>query len=244
MTQRKICRVKIADTTMVVQHAHDYVRKFCNDFLTEGNPSVFISVTEDDVKYETINNRASIPSVEPKYIEAFVVYRKIAESLLSYSTFLMHGAVIALDDQTSFMFTAKSGTGKTTHIRKWLENAPGAFVVNGDKPLIKITDTEAIAYGTPWCGKEHLNTNIGVPLRAIVLMERSEDNEIEEISFSQAFPTLLQQTYRPADADKMRKTLSLLSALNGKMKFYRFRFNNLKPDAFRVSYEALTGKRI
>ena len=156
----------------------------------------------------------------------------------------MHGAVIALDDQTSFMFTAKSGTGKTTHIRKWLENAPGAFVVNGDKPLIKIADTEAIAYGTPWCGKEHLNTNIGVPLRAIVLMERSEDNAIEEITFSQAFPTLLQQTYRPADADKMRKTLSLLSALNGKMKFYRFRFNNLKPDAFRVSYEALTGKHI
>ena len=175
-------------------------------------------------------------------IETYALQRKVAESLISFSTFLMHGAVIAVDKQNSFMFTAKSGTGKTTHIRKWLENDPEAFVVNGDKPLIKVTDSEAIAYGTPWCGKEHLNTNIGVPLRAIVLMERSEDNEIEEISFSQAFPTLLQQTYRPADADKMRKTLSLLSALNGKMKFYRFRFNNLKPDAFRVSYEALTGK--
>ena len=180
----------------------------------------------------------------PDAIEGLTAFKKITNQVLTFSTFLMHGAVVAVDFKTSFMFTAKSGTGKTTHIRKWLENAPGAFVVNGDKPLIKIAGEEAIAYGTPWCGKEHLNTNIGVPLRAIVLMERSEDNAIEEITFSQAFPTLLQQTYRPADADKMRKTLSLLSALNGKMKFYRFRFNNLKPDAFRVSYEALTGKRI
>ena len=244
MTDKNAFCLKIAGIPAEIRHTYDYVRGYCGKYLTEETPTLFVSLTEDDMARETDENQKAGDSMELRHIESLAIQRKLTESLLSYSTFLMHGAVIALDSQTSFMFTAKSGTGKTTHIRKWLENAPGAFVVNGDKPLIKIAWEEAIAYGTPWCGKEHLNTNIGVPLRAIVLMERSEDNEIEEISFSQAFPTLLQQTYRPADADKMRKTLSLLSALNGKMKFYRFRFNNLKPDAFRVSYEALTGKRI
>ena len=40
----------------------------------------------------------------------------------------------------------------------------------------------------------------------------------------------------------MRKTLELLKRLNGKVRFYRFRFNNMKEDAFRVAYNALTGK--
>ena len=244
MTDNNAFCLKIAGIPVEIRHTYDYVRGYCGKYLTEETPALSVSLTEDDMAWETEENRKTGELAETRNIESLAIQRKLCESLLSFSTFLMHGAVIALDTQTSFMFTAKSGTGKTTHIRKWLENAPGAFVVNGDKPLIKITDTEAIAYGTPWCGKEHLNTNIGVPLRAIVLMERSEDNEIEEITFSQAFPTLLQQTYRPADADKMRKTLSLLSALNGKMKFYRFRFNNMKADAFCVSYEALIGKRL
>ena len=246
-------KIELATRKIEVDCLHRYVFNQCGAYLVRfAMPDFCVGASEADIAFERQTKAAEALSspesvsddASDEYLESLAVCRQIAVQMLDYSTFLMHGAVIALDDQTSFMFTAKSGTGKTTHIRKWLENAPGAFVVNGDKPLIKIAGEEAIAYGTPWCGKEHLNTNIGVPLRAIVLMERSEDNEIEEISFSQAFPTLLQQTYRPSDADKMRKTLSLLSALNGKMKFYRFRFNNLKPDAFRVSYEALTGKRL
>ena len=74
-------------------------------------------------------------------------------------------------------------------------------------------------------------------------MERGERNVIKEITFGQAFTFLLQQSYRPADAAKMRKTLSLLSRLNGRVRFFRLSFDNLKDDAFSVSYEALTGKK-
>lgn len=31
----------------------------------------------------------------------------------------------------------KGGVGKTTHTKLWLDNIPGSFVVNGDKPLIR-----------------------------------------------------------------------------------------------------------
>ena len=153
-------------------------------------------------------------------------------------TFLMHGSVVALDNQ-AYMFTAPSGVGKTTRTRLWLDLYPDSIVVNGDKPLIKITSTEAIACGTPWCGKEGWNTNTMVPLRAIFLLERADEGEessCEEISLGKAFPFLLQQTHRPEDPDLMRKTLSLLKSLEGKVKIYRFRSTPTE-DSVRLAYE-------
>ena len=172
------------------------------------------------------------------YLETIIIYRKICNEMPLFNTFLMHGAVIAVGNE-SFMFAAKSGTGKTTHIKKWLENNKDAYVVNGDKPLIRITEDNVMACGTPWCGKEYLGNNVIVPLKSIVLMERGEDNRMEKITFKQAYLDLLQQTYLPPDADNARKTLSLLSQLDGKVDFWKFTFNNFKDDCFSISYHEL-----
>lgn len=104
-----------------------------------------------------------------------------------------------------------------------------------------MTDKEAFACGTPWCGKEQMETNCMVPLKAIVLMERGDDNSIREISFGDAFAFLLQQTYQPDEPEAMRKTLKLFAQLKDRVKFYRFVFNNMKEDCFNVAYNALMG---
>ena len=70
-------------------------------------------------------------------------------------------------------------------------------------------------------------------------MERCEDNHIEQISFAEAFPSLLQQFYRPDDEDKMRKTLRLMQYLNPEVSFWRFQCNNFMDDCFDVAYNAL-----
>lgn len=171
-------------------------------------------------------------------IESILLLRKIADRLVDFDTILMHGAVIAVDGE-AYLFTAPSGTGKTTHIRRWLENMPDAYVVNGDKPLIVVGDTP-MACGTPWCGKERMGTNAIVPLKAIVMMKRSEDNSMRPMSFIEAFPRLMEQTHRPADTDKMRKTVRLLSELSKHVALWQFEFNNFKDDTFEVAYHALT----
>ncbi len=129
--------------------------------------------------------------------------------------------------------------GKLHILKKWLENLNDAFVVNGDKPLVKITETETLACGTPWCGKESLGRNVMVPLKAIVIMERGDNNHIREIPFMEAFAFLLRQTYHPRDTEKMKKTLSLFSQLKGKVRVFHFIFNNMKEDTFNVAYKAL-----
>ena len=82
-------------------------------------------------------------------------------------------------------------------------------------------------------------TNTMIPLKDIVLMERAEDNHIEQISLAEAFPGLLQQVYRPDDEEKMRKTLRLMQRLSPAVTFWRFQCNNFKDDCFDVAYNAL-----
>lgn len=235
MAGRHFC-ISIAGHTVGIDSMYAEVYSLCKNYLCNDKPEILVATNNDDILLE----RDEISNSSDSYLETLSVYRKICESMLQFDVFLMHGAVIA-DGKSAYMFTAESGTGKTTHIRKWLDKLKNAYVVNGDKPLIRITEKEVIACGTPWCGKEQMETNIMVPLKAIVLMERGEDNSIEEISFRQAFPDLLHQTYRPTGTEQMKKTLKLVSQLNGKVHFFRFVFNNLKNDAFDVAYHAVTG---
>ena len=215
----------------------------CDSYICNYPPEVQIYIDEKDIEAERLASKGISGENKEDYFETLAVYRKISEEMLQFDTFLMHGAVVA-EHNKAYLFTAESGTGKTTHIRKWIKNIDGSIVVNGDKPLIKVTDTQVFACGTPWCGKEHMNTNTVVPLRAVVLMERGSNNVIEEVSYGQAFSFLLYQTYCPKDIDKLKKTLTLLSRMKGKVRFFKFRFNNYKSDAFEVAYKALTCERL
>ena len=105
------------------------------------------------------------------YLETLAVCRKIAERMPEHNTFLFYGSCIAVDG-AGYVFTAKSGTGKSTHTRLWRELLDNrATMVNDDKPLIRIADDDAIIYGTPWDGKHPLSHNIAVPLKAICILE-------------------------------------------------------------------------
>ena len=82
------------------------------------------------------------------YLETLAVCRKIAERMPEYDTFLFHGSCIAVDG-VGYLFTAKSGTGKSTHTRLWRELLDNrATMVNDDKPLIRIADDGLVIYGT------------------------------------------------------------------------------------------------
>ncbi len=238
---QKNFRISVAGRCFSVHTLHPDAFSLCRDYLTYLPPEGEIRITESDIAAERPEMiRQGHARDDDGYLETLALHRKLSEAMLSFDTFLMHGAVVSYGGN-AYMFSADSGVGKTTHLRKWLAEAEGAFPVNGDKPLIRITGSRAIACGTPWCGKEQIGKNTMAPLRAIVLMERAEENRIGEISFGRAFPDLLRQTHRPADESAMKKTLALLSALYGRVSFWRFACNNLSEDCFRTSFEALTG---
>lgn len=211
----------------------------CREYLSDVAPEISVIIRNEDIEQE----KQGIDSTEDKeiYIETISAYRKIADQAIDYGVLLMHGAVIATSG-CSYMFTAPSGIGKTTHIKHWLRNDKSAFVVNGDKPLIRITDEDVLACGTPWSGNEHMNTNTMVPLKAIIVMERSDNNHIMSIPFAQVYPYLVQQTYIPKDVKRAKKALELLLELGKRVSFFKFQCNNFKDDCFETSYTALVKK--
>ena len=234
--------IGVAGRIVEIQAQYYRTLSACRDFAVGGQPDFSVQCTPADYEREAAAYEAEYHCEAPgnMVLEMYSMLRKVSEGLIDYSAVLMHGAVVAVSGQ-AYMFTCKSGIGKTTHIQKWLKHLPNSFVVNGDKPFIRFPDGGAppLACGSPWAGKENLYTNTMVPLRSVILMERAEENHIEPISFLQAFPTLLQQVYRPDDEEKMRKTLRLIQRLNGNVSFWRFRCNNFKDDCFDVASGAL-----
>ena len=210
-------------------------------------PDITISISQEEIDAERRNHpEITEPDIEVNdervtvtydygFLEPFVAFRKMADAVIAYDTFVMHGAVVAIDGN-GYMFTAPSGTGKTTRVRLWKENYPDSTVINGDKPFIKILDGIVLACGSPWCGKEGWNDNAMVPLKAIFLLERGEENRIEEIGPGKAFPTLLQQTYWPVDPGALMKTVQLLKRVGEKTKIYRF-CSLPTAEAVRLAYE-------
>lgn len=226
--------IQLAGRIIEIHALHDKVQSMARDYLTEAQtPDFVVDITEKDIRAE---GTADTPQQQAS-MESLAVYRKIAEKMLDYHTFLMHGAVVALDGK-AYLFAAPSGTGKSTHVRKWTDQLQEACIINGDKPLI-LVDDQPMVCGTPWAGKENWQTNAMVPLEAIVLMDRGEDNEMQQITFSEAFAGLFRQTYQPKDKDKLKTTLYLLKALDHRVKFYRFQVNNMKDDTFAVAYHTL-----
>lgn len=242
-------RISIAQKNIEIECYNRTVFRQCRKYLSDfETPDILIKYSMEEVKAEA-PVVSPIEESEESYegvattrfygdIESTLVLRKIADKMLSFDTFLMHGAVVAYNNN-AYMFTAPSGVGKTTRIKLWCDLLPESFVVNGDKPLIKIDDAQAIACGTPWCGKEGWNTNTMVSLRAIFLLERVADGEadsIEELTFRKAFPYLLNQVYCPKEPELMKKTLSLLKTLDGRVKIYKFRSTPTK-ESVKLSYE-------
>ena len=234
--------IRIANTNIVIHSVYSNIYEICKDYLISSivKPDIEICTDDDSISEEFKQIRQEGEEIYSfGAAESLLVHRKIVESMLDYDTLLMHGAVIGLD-QKSYMFSGRSGTGKTTHIKKWIENVHGSFVLNGDKPMVIINSKGAFACGTPWRGKENYGTNDIVPLRSIVFMERSKENQITRVSFKSVLPALLENTYRPQDTEKMKKALQLIFKLKDHVTFYKFYFDNYRENAFQTSFDALT----
>lgn len=123
---------KICDIRFDIQARYDYTHKLCAAYAADGPADFTIRIPEEKLR-EAV---AAAPQYPPGYHEGLEVYREISSLVPFRDAFLMHSSVVALHGE-AYVFTAKSGTGKSTHSRLWLAHFPEAEIVNGDKPLFK-----------------------------------------------------------------------------------------------------------
>ena len=125
---------------------YSYIESYCKDYLYNGEGFDYsISINNQDILYEKEKSRKedikegiSIREFSDAYLETLAVYRKICRCLLDENVLLLHGSVVSVDG-IGYLFTAKSGTGKSTHTRYWREYFKDrAIMINDDKPLLEI----------------------------------------------------------------------------------------------------------
>ena len=239
---------RFAEKNIGISSIYEDLHRLCTAYRIGDAPVDFeVETAQDDIDLEREKSvRAAELEGDPGrtyrdgYLETLAVYRKIAERMPSYDTVLMHGSCIAVDGE-GYIFIAKSGTGKSTHTRLWRELlGDRAVMINDDKPLIRVSENGATAYGTPWDGKHRLSTNTSVPLKAVCILERAEENSIVPVTVSEAYPMLVQQVYRPSSSEVMAQTLKLIDRLADRVSLWRLGCN-MEPEAARISYEAMKG---
>lgn len=223
--------VSLAGYTIEVDALFASTEYYCRDYLSREPADFSVSICQADIDYELVSSSGMS---NPAYLETLALLRRISEKLIDYNTILFHGSVLAVDGK-AYLFTAPSGTGKTTHSRLWLENVPGSHILNGDKPFLRIKDDGLVlACGSPWRGKENYGVNEILPLEGICFLERDTYNHIEPVACKDVLGRLVRQTFRPADPQLMLKALQLSGIIGQSVRLYCMGCT-MDPEAARVS---------
>lgn len=105
-------------------------------------------------------------------------------------TLLLHASVVEYEGK-GYLFLGKSGTGKSTHSRLWMENIEGARLLNDDNPVVRIIDGKPFVFGSPWSGKTPCYINRKIPVEAVVRLHQAPFNRITPLSSVKAYATIL-----------------------------------------------------
>ena len=232
-------KIKIAELVIEIDNKYDFVKKQCIDYIVDDSLTAdfTVSASEEQIKTE---NESSESNFSNGYLESVCIYRNIAYILPKFNAFLFHAAVVCVDGQ-AYAFTAKSGVGKSTHIRLW-QNLLGEklSIINGDKPILRIKDDKVYAYGTPWCGKEGYNINTSAPLKAICFINRGSVDEITPFEKSEAAGKVIHQIIVPKNYEDIVSILDMLDFTLKKVDVWKLKCT-INISAAELSYNAMKG---
>lgn len=201
-------------------------------------PDLTIPISREDIEFERKLDNGENASQSDEYFEEYAAFRNLGEKLPEYDAVVMHSCLINVLGQ-GVAFTARSGTGKTTHMLLWKQTLNEKMtIVNGDKPLVRFVDGGLYAYGSPWAGKERLFSNSRVELKHICKIERSAINTTVPMSKQEGIILLMQQIYMPIDKKMLSKTIELINRIAEKVQFWTI-YCNMELDAAKVAQEAI-----
>ena len=238
--------MEIAGLTGQVESLFESTRDYCRKYLAEGKPDFTVAVSREDLAFEqealrqeALEEGIKVRVFTDPFLERAAIQRKFAEYLFDRDVLMTHGSTVAVDGN-AFLFTAKCGTGKSTHTRLWRQVfGDRAVMVNDDKPFLKLTETGVLACGSPWSGKHGLDTNITVPLQGICILERGKENQIHRISPEEALPMLLHQSYCPLAPEKRTLFEEQVRLLAETVPLWHM-YCNMDLSAAEVSHQAMS----
>lgn len=177
------------DTSLLPEGAHTQIRRQG----TETRVQVLRSEVPDRIKPRLVLNTLEA--------EHHIVRR---------GGFLLHNSFIRVDDK-AILFTAPSGTGKSTQAELWRKYR-GEEVINGDRAAVRVEGEKVMAYGIPYCGTSGICGQAKLPVAAIVYLSQGPENRIEPLRGLQAFKRMWEgcsvQLWEEADVARCSQTVT------------------------------------
>lgn len=197
--------IRIAELNIGISSLFSSTREYFKDYLTENPADFAITVTPEMLPFEQAELDREADELglrrrvftEP-FLERTAIMRKTAAIAVQNGTALLHGSTVVLDGK-AYLFTAKTGVGKSTHTKLWQKAFPSAYILNDDRAFIRLGNP-VTACGSPWSGKHGIHRNEKAPLAGICILERGNEDKIRKITTEEAFPEVISQMFLPVPA--------------------------------------------
>ena len=227
---------KIADLTV---HMDSFGRSVAQAeaYRTEDAPHADIVIQSNGKALMEKNPHLSLDDCE--YLSTGgSFYRQLA----AFNGMMLHASCVVVDGK-AYLFTAPCGTGKSTHVQLWLQLfGDRAFILNDDKPALRVIDGQVYVYGTPWSGKHDCSRNARAELGGIAVVKRGEENSMRFLAPTEGIFALLNQTARSISPELMQGCMDTIHFIVSTGKLYELSCN-MDISAAKLSYETMSGKR-
>lgn len=238
--------VKSENITKISDNGYFYSTK-CSDvlFYYDENVSKVIAKIEYSKDYTNVNisifELKKVMGVEDSQLTYNILGLAFNYVVNMHGCFVFHSSSLCYNG-CGVAFSAKSGTGKSTHTNLWLKNFEDCFILNDDTPLIsKGKDGSYYISGTPWAGTTGINRNVNVPLKALVLLERGSNNRIEQISPAHALNFLFDGIRSPLNGLMLSNILDTFNLILSEVPVYHLKCN-MESEAALISQKTIYGR--
>lgn len=131
----------------------------------------------------------------------------------------VHSSSLVYRDR-AYLFSAPSGTGKTTHTNMWIQEL-GVDILDGDLCVLSCEDDKVYAYGLPWAGSSKKYMNKKVRLGGIVFLERARKDTVRRLDLFSGAITLTARCFTPTfTSDMVSKNTDISVKISERTNMY------------------------
>ena len=212
-------KYKIADLIVEYTAKYDDLKRLSEQFIYNGEGKADITLSVTDKQLENMLSR-SVEGTTIGGIENLAISSEFNHEAIKHGVMLVHSSALIYNNG-AYLFSADSGVGKSTHTKLWLKAfGDKVHIMNDDKPVVRLYDDHAQAYGTPFDGGSGIALNESYPLKAIIFVERGEENSVRIPENKEIIQKLYFQTARMVNRETAEKMLVNMERLLHLTKFY------------------------
>ncbi|MBR1534928.1 MAG: hypothetical protein IJ639_11210 [Ruminococcus sp.] len=231
---------RIAGMNIAVEPRYEYTKKYLADYAVDDTDyELLINITDEMIDYEqSLNVKIHGEKLGDAGCESIAVLRVLCDYIIRRGGFFLHCSCLKYRGK-AIIFTAPSGTGKSTHAALWKQHfGESVEIINDDKPLVREDADGFTIYGTPWRGKHGRGTNTSAPIGAVFFLAQAPENSVEPVDSITALSLLMQQTVIPRGREDTAALVDMLGRLIESVPMHRL-FCNISDEAVTTALSAL-----